>query len=285
MSENKTKENTIATMPTGKSHVSFSEIKCWKECSWRHKLMHIDKIDVFEPSPYLDFGTAVHEGCETLLESNTIDKEKLMKDITDAWEKHGFDDEEWVSKQPGWYKYHPVEEWCTWANNMWNDVPSFLDETFPGWSTVKAEEELYEPIESTDVNFKGFIDAIIKVPKKRGEGHTYWILDWKTAQSYGWRREKKQDILMTAQLILYKHFWSKKHNIPLKDIRCGFILLKRGANPGRVCELVKVSVGPKALERATKIMKSMIKMSKKKFVLKNRNSCTYCPYKDTQHCT
>tara|TARA_A100000164_G_scaffold374884_1_gene408791 strand:+ start:502 stop:1245 length:744 start_codon:yes stop_codon:yes gene_type:complete len=247
--------------------------------------MHVEKIDVFKPSPYLDFGTAVHEGCETLLESNTINREKLLKDITDAWKKHGFDDEEWVSRQPGWYKYKPVNVWCDWANNMWNDVPDFLDETFPGWETVKAEEELYEPIQGTDVNFKGFIDAIIKVPKKKGDGFVYWILDWKTAQSYGWRREKKQDILMTAQLILYKHFWSIKHNIDLKDIRCGFILLKRGGKPGKVCELVKVSVGPKSLERAIKIMSSMIKMVKKQFNLKNRNSCNYCPYKDTPHCT
>ena len=271
-------------LPTGKAHVSFSEIKMWKECSFRHKLTHVDKIDVFEPSPFLDFGTAVHEGCESILESREIDRKKILKDVTDAWEKHGFGKPEWYEKMPGWYKHAPVEEWCDWAENMWNDIPEFLDETFPEWETVKAEEELYEDIEESDAKFKGFIDAVIKTPKKRGQGDVYWILDWKTAQSYGWRREKKQDILMTAQLILYKHFWSKKHNIPLKDIRCGFILLKRGARPGRVCELVTVSAGPKTMDRALKIMRSMIKMVKKGFNLKNRNSCKFCPYKDTPHC-
>jgi hypothetical protein len=277
--------NIKPTMPTGKGHVSFSEIKCWKECSYRHKLTHVDKIDMFEPSPFLDFGTAVHEGCESLLETRTVDKEKILKDVTDAWEKHGFGEPEWYEKMPGWYKHAPVEEWCEWASNMWNDVPTFLDETFPNWETVKAEEELYEEIESSDVKFKGFIDAVIKVPKTRGEGTKYWILDWKTSQSYGWRRSKKQDILMTAQLILYKHFWARKHNVPLKDINCGFILLKRGGKPGKMCELVTVSAGPKSMERALKIMRSMIKMVKKQFNLKNRNSCTYCPYKDTEHCT
>ena len=39
--------------PTGKPHISFSEIKQWKECAYRHKLTYIDKIDVFEDSPYL----------------------------------------------------------------------------------------------------------------------------------------------------------------------------------------------------------------------------------------
>lgn len=274
-----------SNFPTGKHHVSFSEIKMWKECPYRHKLMHIDKVDVFEPSPFLDFGTAVHEGCEALVEKSTPDRPKLVLDIKSAWEKYGFDNQDWVKKQPGWYKYFPVEEWLSWANNMWDEVPDFLDSEFPGWQTVKAEEKLYEDIPDTEIKFKGFIDAIIKTPKKRGSGFDYWILDWKTAQPYGWRREKKQDILMTAQLILYKHFWSIKHNIPLKDIKCGFILLKRGGKPGKICELVSVSAGPKSIERSLKIMRSMIKMVKAKFSLKNRDSCTYCPYKDTPHCT
>jgi hypothetical protein len=271
--------------PTNKNHVSFSEIKCWKECSWRHKLLHIEKIDKFEPSPYLDFGTAVHEGCETYLKSKTVDKKKLIKDIKDAWDKHGFDDPEWVEKQPGWYKYAHVDEWCRWAENMWGEVPSFLDETFPGWECFEAEEMLYENIENKDLNFKGYIDGVIKVPKKKGEGHNYWIIDWKTSQSYGWRRSKKQDILMTAQLILYKHFWSIKHSIPLSDIRCGFVLLKRGGKPGKVCELVTVSVGPKALEKANKILNNMISSVRNGMFLKNRDSCRYCEFKDTEHCT
>ena len=271
--------------PTGKKHVSFSEIKMWKECAYKHKLTHVDKIDVFEPSPFLDFGTAVHEGCESLVEKKSPNREKLVLDIRNAWAEHGFDDPEWVARQPGWYKYAPVNEWVEWANNMWDDIPRFLDQEFPDWETVIAEEQLYEDIEGFDMKFKGFIDAIIKVPKKRGEGYVYWILDWKTANAYGWRRQKKQDILMTAQLILYKYFWSRKHNIPLDDIRCGFILLKRGGKPGNMCDIVKVSVGPKALEKGTKMMRSMIKNVQKQFALKNRNSCTYCPFKDTEHCT
>ena len=71
---------------------------------------------------------------------------------------------------------------------------------------------------------------------------------------------KKQDFLIQSQIILYKHFWATKNNIPLKDVGCGFILLKRGAKPGNVCELVPVSVGPKSIERSTKIMRNMINM-------------------------
>jgi hypothetical protein len=270
--------------PTGKPHISFSEIKQWKECPYRHKLLYIDKIDLGEPSPYLDFGTAVHAGCESLLETKTINKAKLIKDIKDAWNVHGFDKPEWYKKMPGWYKHEPVDVWCNWAEKMWDEVIGFLDNEFPGWTCVKAEEQLYENIENENIKFKGFIDGVLKVPKKRGTGYNYWIIDWKTSKSYGWRRDKKQDLGMTAQLILYKHFWAKKHNIDLKDIRCGFVLLKRGGKPGKVCELVTVSVGPNTLKKGLKIMNSMIKSVNRGLFLKNRNSCTFCIYKNTQYC-
>ena len=38
----------MTTFPTGKPHISFSEIKNWHECGWRHKLTYIDKIKLLE---------------------------------------------------------------------------------------------------------------------------------------------------------------------------------------------------------------------------------------------
>ena len=270
--------------PTGKPHISYSEVRNWKECAYRHKLQQIDKIDLFKPSPFLDFGTNVHEGCELFLKGEALDRDRLLGNIESAWQEHGFDDPSWVSKQPGWYKYFPLQTWIQWANHMWDDVPIFLDENFEGWSTFEAEEELYENIENHQLKFKGFIDAIIKVPKKRGDGYKYWILDWKTANAYGWRTSKKRDPLIQAQLILYKSFWSKKHGINPKDVACGFVLLKRGAKPGNVCSLVEVSSGPKATEKANKLVSNMISSVNRKMFLKNKNSCSFCEYSGTEHC-
>ena len=275
----------MTSFPTGKKHVSFSEIKDWKECPYRHKLKYVDKIDMFEPSPYLDFGTAVHEGCETLLENKNVDREKLIKDIKDAWETHGFDDPEWYNSQPGWYKHVPVEKWCEWAENMWDEVVPFLDENFPGWELHEAEENLYEEIPNADLYFKGFIDAIIKAPKKRGKGYEYWIIDWKTAGPGGWRSDKKRDFKMQLQLILYKQYWSAKHGIDQSDVRCAFVTLGRGAKKGKVCNLVTVSAGPKTIEKGTKVLNNMISSVKRKMNLKNRNSCNFCVYRNTEHCT
>lgn len=272
--------------PTGKPHVSFSEVKNWKECPYRHKLLYIDKIENSEPSPFLDFGTAVHEGCENIIEGKELPREKLLTNIREAWKKYDFDNPEWIARQPDWYKksYAPLDEWCQWAENMWDEVVPFLDKEFPGWQIHKAEEELYEPIAGKSISFKGFIDGVIKVPKKRGSGHEYWIIDWKTAGKGGWRSEKKQDFLMQLQLVLYKYYWAQKHDIPHNQIRCAFVTLGRGAKKGKVCQLVKVSAGPKTLAKGVKVLNSMIAGVNRKFYLKNRESCKYCPYHNTEHC-
>jgi len=122
---------SLPLLPTGKPHVSFSEVKCWKECSFRHKLMHIDKIEMGEPSPYLPFGTAVHAGCESLIESKSVDRDKIITEFKSEWDRMNFDDPAWISRQPGWYKHAPFDTWSKWANEMWDDVLGFLDEEFP----------------------------------------------------------------------------------------------------------------------------------------------------------
>jgi hypothetical protein len=162
------------------------------------------------------------------------------------------------------------------------EVPKFLDDTFHDWECFDAEEMLYEEIDNHDQKFKGYIDAIIKVKGKKDKD-IYWLLDWKTA-SWGWRRDKKQDFKVQMQLVLYKNYWSKKHNIPLKDIRCGFVLLKRSGKDGSRCELVTVSAGPKTISKAEKNINNMLISIKRKMFLKNRNNCRFCPYKDSQHC-
>ena len=46
----------------------------------------------------------------------------------------------------------------------------------------------------------------------------------------------------------------------------------------------KVSSGPKNLEKSRKMVRSMIKTVEKKLFLKNRNSCMFCEFKNTDYC-
>ena len=132
------------------------------------------------------------------------------------------------------------------------------------------------------MQFKGFIDAVILSKDKRGK-NKIWLLDWKTA-GWGWRPQKKQDFNYQMQLILYKHFWSQKHNIDPKDIKIGFILLKRDGKNGKRCELVEVSGSEAKIQKATKTVRSMLAAVRKGFFPKNYSACRWCEFKGTEHC-
>jgi len=281
--------NKKITFATGKPHVSFSEVRIWKECSWKHKLMYIDKLAEFEAGIYTEYGSILHEAIEDFLITREMKPDIAVQKLEESWSKHGFDEENSIKERTllaesqGWkYKHDFLSEWKSWCRNSLNDLPAFLDENYPGWETVSAEEELYEKLDD-ELSFKGFIDCIIKYPK--GNKTKYVIIDWKTANSRGWSRDKKQDIKTTAQLILYKHYWSEKNNIPLKDIACNFVLLKRGSKPGKICKIVEVSAGPKSIEKANKMVRNMIGGVRREFFMKNRLSCKFCPFSGTEHCT
>lgn len=264
-------------LPTKKPHVSFSEIREWTECPHRHKLKYVDAISLFEPSPILDFGTAVHSACEHFLKTKEIDLSIVKAALDAAWTtnegKKGFEPAE-------------KEKYMETAAHIMVDVPGFLDKTFPGWEYEAAEELLYEPIDNSDVKFKGMIDGVLMVPTTiRGKiKKLCWIIDWKTS-AWGWSPQKKSDIMVQSQIILYKHFWSAKHKVSPKDVRCGFVLLKKSGKIGTRCELVSISVGPVATTRSLKVLNNAISGIRKGLTLKNRNSCKYCDFYQTEHCT
>lgn len=270
MSETKSFQN----LPTGKPHVSFSEVKTWKDCSYRHHLTHVKKIDFFKPSPVLEFGTAVHASCEKYLLTREMDVNLCHDALENAWSKHSCVEE---------FSEKALKAAKTESEAILLEVPAFLDKEFPEWSVVDAEHALYESVEGHPHAFKGFIDGVIKCKGKRGED-LYWIVDWKTSAN-GWRREKRSDEMVKAQLALYKNYWHQKNpQVPFKDIRCAFAILKKSAKIGQHCELFSVSMGEVPIKKSLKVVSNMITSVKRGISLKNRDSCKYCEYKDTEHC-
>ena len=53
-----------------RKHISFSELKIWNECAYKHKLMYIDEIKKFLGNEHTAFGKAMHDVCENLLTSD-----------------------------------------------------------------------------------------------------------------------------------------------------------------------------------------------------------------------
>lgn len=293
---------TFDLLPTGKVHISFSELSDWVDCTWRHKLRHVDHVDLSTFGVALDNGTGLHASCEDFLETREMKVEIATEYIQTAFEKRreedGFHDylrfnpdnyEKLLEKYEGKcterddiiYDIH-LTQYVEGAKATLADVPAFMDETFEDWEYIDAEHKLYEPIENHPHAFKGFIDGIIKCKGARGK-LVYWLIDWKTT-AWGWTRDKKADPKTKAQLVLYKNFWSKKMGIDPKDIRCGFVLLKRDAKPGQHCELVPVSVGNVTARRSLQVIDNMFASLNRGMFLKNKLNCKWCDYKGTEHC-
>jgi len=241
-----------------------------------YKLKYIDKIGEDKGNVYTAFGKIIHDKCQSFFTTKEMNIELTLKEIKEQWEKEGYGD---------------IEGWSASAVRTLNEIPGWFDTTFPTWKPVAAEQLLFEKIENHEgLSMKGFIDAVIVVDKKK-RGKTeetepeYWIIDYKTC-NYFWRKEKIIDPTIYNQLVLYKHYWCLKTGIPLNKVRCGFLLLRRNVpkTATNSCLLLPVSVGPVAIEKALKWVNNMIVSVKKGVHFKNRNSCTYCMYKNTVHC-
>lgn len=260
-------------LPTQKPHISFSELSDWVSCSWRHKLKYVEKIDLSKPSPIPGSGTAVHAACEDYLKTRVMKHQIAVDLIEELFAKNvdieGFE----LEKKQGYIDS---------AVNVLKEVPGWLTQNFPNWEFIDAEHNLYESIDGKPHAFKGFIDGVIKCDGKKNK-KVIWLIDWK--HTGFWKAEKKSDPRVTSQLIYYKHFWSKKTNTPMKDVKCGFVLLKRSGKPSSLIELVPVSVGDVSVGKSLKVVNNMLHSVKKGIAVKNGYECTWCDYKQTEHCT
>ena len=274
----------VPSFPTGKLTVSFTELSGWAQCTWRHKLKFIDGIGEWEDSPYNIFGSAVHESCAVYLKTRKIDLQVAYDYLNEHWSDQVENARFYNRGVKRAKELRPKEWWIELVGKIMADVPDFLDTQFPGWKFISAEERLNEPIEGHRLNFKGFIDGVLAVPNKRGQ-IKYWVIDWKTA-GWGWPLRKKRDFMVQLQLMLYKIFWSQKADIPLKDVRCAFVLLKRDdkVKPGERCELLPISLGPTTRQRSLAVIDDFVATVEHGIALKNRNSCLFCDFKDTEHC-
>ena len=256
-----------------RSHISFSEIKTWDECAYKHKLVYIDKTKEFLGNEYTAFGTAVHHVCEKvvvdektnlLFEFNT----KFLEELTLLTEKK-------VE-----IKKNLVNQMRKQVENLLSFILPALKKTFADFEVISVEEELYEILNNTDLKFKGYIDLVIKTSDQK-----YHVIDWKTC-SWGWDSKRKSDRITTYQLTLYKHFFALKHGIDPKNIETHFALLKRTAKSNNV-EIFRVTSGAKKTENAIKLLDKAIYNIKHEKYIKNRLSCTQgygCEFYQTKYC-
>lgn len=84
------------------------------------------------------------------------------------------------------------------------------------------EVQLNQKMDWSQINFCGYLDIVLYNKKD----DKYKIIDLKTSRR-GWSDREKNDIVKRLQLQLYKYFFSRKMNIPMKNIQTQFLILKK----------------------------------------------------------
>ncbi len=257
-----------------RQHISFSELKIWSECAFKHKLMYIDQVKNFLGNEHTAFGTAMHHVCEVMLTEDTkqdydqLFNVKFLKELTQLKNKNVQLKSKLVNDMRGHSK------------NIISYILPEVKKYFGKFSVVSVEEELFEDLDECDLKFKGFIDLVIKTQDGK-----YHIIDWKTC-SWGWDSKRKADRITSYQLTLYKHFFAKKHDLDASNIETHFALLKRTAKTNNV-EIFKITSGAKKTKNALNLLNQSVYNIKNSRHIKNRLSCTAgygCEFYKTKHC-
>ena len=252
--------------------ISFSELKIWNECAYKHKLIYKDKIAGFIGNEHTAFGSAIHKVCE----------ETIVKEVPDP--KSIFDQEfayQLKSLIDAGYELNKklVVEMRGQASALCEQAIPAAKEYFKDFKVVSVEEPLLEEITEFDssTKFKGFIDLVLKTSDGK-----YHIIDWKTC-SWGWDSRRKADPMTTYQLVYYKNYYAKKHNIDPANIETYFALLKRTAKNNNV-EIFRVTSGPKKTRNSLNLLRKAVINIDNNVCIKNRLSCRRCEFYKTEHC-
>lgn len=281
--------------------VSFSELCCWDDCPHRWYIDYLlgPRIKTFGVD--LFFGDSVHSALEQTLRrtgsvSPTAAAEYFESRFSGQMRENRLSLERPISDDDLNDLVHAGRRICERARDI------FEIKEFVGGEVVFNELKLVEPIARADgrsYTFKGFVDIGMKVPKKRGKGSLLWVLDFKTC-GWGWPWQRKADVSKHRQLFLYKHFLCRKHGLDPRDVRCGFVLLKKRPRPltrGSLelespFELVTVGAGPNPITRAVEHLSTRITGMCSGLHPKNRSSCkkvfgsftSTCPHLGTERC-
>ena len=249
-------------------HISYSELRIWAECPYKHKLMYIDRVKGFVGNEFTAFGKAIHEVCEFSIAGILDDPEDFFN-LTFERELSSINLEE----------NKLITEMRDQGRALIPHIIPEVKKTFGNYEVFSVEERLYEDINDVEMEYKmkGFIDLVLKT-----EDGKYHVIDWKTC-SWGWNAEKKTSRMVTYQLTLYKKFFCQKHNIDPSMVETHFALLKRTAKKNHV-EIFRVTSGPKKTKNATDLLVRALKHISKKHHVKDRRSCSKCEFYKSENC-
>ena len=221
-------ESKIKQRPSKFRHISYSSISTYNKCPKLWEMQYLRGEIPFKQNIYTCFGTAMHETVQTWLEVMYHDKVKNAKEL----DKHKLLYENMIKSYKQGKAQNGHEHFSTQdeLTKFWIEgkhILDFLEKKRGGYFSTKnmqlagIETLLYQEIRP-GVVFKGLVDLVFYHPNT----DRWTIMDIKTSTS-GWRDEQKKNPNLTAQVILYREFFSKQFGIDKDKIDVEFFILKR----------------------------------------------------------
>ena len=259
-------ESKLKQKPSKYTHISYSSLSTYNKCPKLWELMYLRNKIPFTQNIYTCFGTAMHETIQEWLTvmyhdkvktANDIDLNKLLyANIVKAY-KQG------RAQMKGEHFSSSDELTQFWLDGK--HILEFLKKKRAGYFSTKSmmlagvETLLYQDIKP-GVKFKGLIDLVFYHPNS----DTWTIMDIKTSTS-GWRDKQKKNPNLTAQVVLYKEFFSRQFNIPKEKIDVQFFIVKRRvpadaefAIMQRRVQEFKPNAGPRKTKEILSLMNNFI---------------------------
>lgn len=221
-------ESKIKQQPSKNLHISYSSLSTYNKCPKLWELQYLRNEIPFTQNIYTCFGSAMHETIQEWLTVMYHDKVKAANDIDlhkllYANMVHSY---KMGKAMMNGDHFSDADE----LTQFWLDgkhILDFLSKKRAGYFSTKnmmlagVETLLYQDIKP-GVKFKGLVDLVFYHPNT----DRWTIMDIKTS-TRGWSPEYKKNPNLTAQVILYKEFFSKQFNVDKDKIDVEFFIVKR----------------------------------------------------------
>lgn len=284
---------------TFQKSISYSQFSTFITCPRKWSLMYKDGHYQSEHNINMTFGTAIHETIQhyisviyntSIAEADRINLEELFhNNFTETYKKN-------YESNKNTHFSNPAE-----MREFYEDGLMILDfikrkktQYFSkrGWHLIGCEIPiLINPYERyKNVIFKGYIDLILY----NENTNKFFIYDIKTSTA-GWKDYHKKDETKIAQILLYKHFFSKQFNVPIENIEVEFFILKRKLPEDNKFFLKPIQQftppsGKSKVSKAVKQIEDFIETCFDEKGLKDiqydakpsKYGCMYCPFKNNK---
>jgi len=245
--------------------VSFSSLTDWKLCPFYYKLVNIDKLRTFTKNIWTVYGGLLHRHVQAVL-MDKVQPDVSAKKFERVWRKFcGI-----YSKQVAKDLKEGVDpkKFSIPAITIILNIKDKFTEQYGTFKVLETEEWLREKcFEEFSQSFVGCLDIAIQL-----QDGSIVIADFKSCES-NYAFNKFKDKYKDYQLVLYKHFYARKHNIDPGNIETFFITMERNPNSKNPLKFCRVTSGGRKVKNAIAWLQSSLEGINGGRFLRNKMAC------------